>query len=117
MVQLPLGVDIDHFENHCSRDFVLFGFIIFIALFWSLMRISLVQRNQLSLRLYFRNQFSAEKSVKSGWIGGLDRIQSFLIRIGLGLKNVTVCPSLVYSKDEHWTGLGLDWIRTIANLA
>jgi len=23
----------------------------------------------------------------------------------------------VRSRDEHWTGLGLDWIRSIANFA
>jgi len=36
-------------------------------------------------------------------------------RTGFGLQNLTVCSSLLAGRDEHWTGLGLDWIRTIGN--
>jgi len=32
---------------------------------------------------------------------------------GPGLKNLGLCH--LYIREEHWTGLGLDWIRAMTN--
>jgi len=39
----------------------------------------------------------------------------FKNRIGSGLQNITVRSSLLSIRDEHRTGLGLEWIRNITN--